>query len=300
MYFFSGSILKIIQPVLCHRQIGTKNRPMNTIFEYLDYREFLRDYYEEKKKENPFFSYKLFGRMVDIDQSYLAKVLIKERHIALKAIKKFIDYFKFDKKEAEYFETLVHFVKAKADKQSKLYFEKLLSYKGIKAQVLTEQQYEFYTKWYYSAIRSLLQYYEFTGDYKALAEKLNPAISVKEAKQAIKLLLKLKLIEKDSNGKYHLVDTAISTGKEWQSLAIHAFQQETIGLARESLDRHPKESRDISTITMNISGKDFEQVKVMIQEFRKSVLRFVNDNASPESVYQMNIQLYPLTKRGKG
>ncbi len=269
---------------------------MNSIFEYLDYRKFLRDYYEEKKKENPFFSYKLLGRMVDIDQSYLAKVLIKERHIAPKAIKKFVDYFRFDKNEAEYFETLVHFVKAKTDKQSKLYFEKLLSFKRIKAHVLAVQQYEFYSKWYYSAIRSLLQYYEFKGDYKALGEQLNPAISAGQAKKAIKLLLKLKLIEKDAQGQYHLVDTAISTGKEWHSLAIHTFQQETINLARESLDRFPKEVRDISTITMNISEKDFEQIQSMVQEFRKSVIRYVNDKASPENVYQLNIQSYPLTK----
>ncbi len=269
---------------------------MKKIFEYLDYRDYLREFYEEKKGENPFFSYKLFGRMVDIDQSYLAKVLIKARHIAEKSIKKFIEYFSFDQQEAEYFETLVHFIKAKSDKESKLFFEKLLSFKELKSNVLTSDQFEFYRKWYYSAIRSLLQFYDFHGDYRELAEQLTPPISVKEAKKAIKLLEKLQLIKRDANGRYELVDKAITTGSEWRSLAIQSFQEETIEMAKESLARHKKEQRDISTITMNIGPEDLQRLKELTQQFRNTVIRYVNDNASPESVYQMNVQLYPLTK----
>jgi len=268
---------------------------MKKIFDYLDYRDYLREYYEEKKVENPFFSYKLFGRMVDIDQSYLAKVLIKERHIAQKSIRKFVEYFKLSDIEAEYFETLVHFIKAKTDKQSRLFFEKLLSFKEVKRNILTTQQYEFYTKWYYSAIRSLLQFYDFQGDYKKLAEQLSPPISVGEAKQAINLLQTLQLIKQDADGRYVLADKAITSGKEWHSLAINSFQEQTIGMAAESVARHKRELRDISTVTMNIGPADLQRIKELIQQFRNTVIQYVNDNASPENVYQLNVQLYPLT-----
>ncbi|MCI0474229.1 MAG: TIGR02147 family protein [Ignavibacteria bacterium] len=268
---------------------------MKKIFDYLDYRDYLREYYEEKKAENPFFSYKLFGRMVDIDQSYLAKVLIKERHIAQKSIRKFIEYFKLSDIEAEYFETLVHFIKAKTDKQSRLFFEKLLSFKEVKRNILTTQQYEFYTKWYYSAIRSLLQFYDFQGDYKKLAEQLSPPISAGEAKQAINLLQTLQLIKQDADGRYVLADKAITSGKEWHSLAINSFQEQTIGMAAESVARHKRELRDISTVTMNIGPADLQRIKELIQQFRNTVIQYVNDNASPENVYQLNVQLYPLT-----
>jgi uncharacterized protein (TIGR02147 family) len=269
---------------------------MNKIFEYLEYREFLRDFYEEKKKESPFFSYKLFGRKVGIDQSYLAKVLIKSRHIADSSIKRFIEYFQFNKSEGEYFETLVHFVKAKSDKQSKLYFEKLLSFKEVRTTRIAKHQYEFYKKWYYSAVRSLLEYYDFKGDYKELAEKLDPPISVKEAKQSIRLLERLQLIKKDPDGRYILVDKAITTGEEWRSLAIKSFQEEAIKLANESLTRHNKDLRDISTITMNINPENLIEIRERIKEFRNSLIQYVDSCTSPESVYQMNFQLFPLTK----
>ena len=36
---------------------------MTDIFTYLNYRELIKDYYEQRKKENPKFSYSVFGQM---------------------------------------------------------------------------------------------------------------------------------------------------------------------------------------------------------------------------------------------
>jgi uncharacterized protein (TIGR02147 family) len=201
-----------------------------------------------------------------------------------------------EENEAEYFENLVYFGKAKTDKQIKLYFERLLSLKGAKTKKTEPYQYEYYQKWYYSAIRSLVGCLGFKGDYKTLAEKLSPKISVKEAKNAIRLLEKLKFIEKNNGGTYKLTETLITTGDEWRSIAIKQFQKETIHLAEESLTRHPKEVRDISTVTMGIAYEDLEEVRDLAKEFRSSVMKFAEKCQDPDSVYQLNIQLIPLTE----
>jgi uncharacterized protein (TIGR02147 family) len=44
---------------------------MKSIFEYLDYRDFLKDFYEEKKAQRSFFSYRLFGAKIGLDACYL-------------------------------------------------------------------------------------------------------------------------------------------------------------------------------------------------------------------------------------
>jgi len=269
---------------------------MKTIYEYLDYRDFLKDFYESRKKQNYYFSYRFLSDKVGIDPSYLAKVLIKTRHIADKSIGRFGAFCKLNERECEYFETLVHFAKAKTNKQSKLYFDKLLKLKKVIDIQLEEYQYEFYQKWYYSAVRSVLEYFDFNGDYSALAKQLSPEISAKEAKQSIKLLEKLCLIYKNKVGRYVLTDKAITTGDAWRSLAIASFQEETISLAKESISRHPQEIRDISTITMNINKENFHEIKERIKEFRSSLIQYANESTLPDSVYQMNIQLVPLSK----
>jgi uncharacterized protein (TIGR02147 family) len=268
---------------------------MKSIFEYLEYRDFLKDFYEEKKSERTFFSYRLFGAKVGMDASYLAKVLIKHRHISNSTIPAIAAFCGLKEKEAEYFETLVHFVKARSHRESKILFEKLLSLKNVSASTLIESQYAFYQKWYHSAIRSILEFYDFRGNYKSLAEQVSPEISVKEAKESIRLLEKLQLIKKDLSGRYYITDRAITTGAQWHAIAIQAFQEETIRLSLESLSRHPKKHRDISTVTMNINGQNFQEIRERITEFRSALIKYVNEQASPDRVVQLNIQLFPLS-----
>jgi len=273
---------------------------MKPVFEYLDYRDFLKDFYEEKKSQHSFFSYRFFGAKIGMDPSYLAKVLIKERNVSNAAIGAIAVFCGLKEREADYFETLVHFVKAKSPKESKLLFEKLLSLQTVSAKPLLEHQYAFYQKWHHSAIRSLMEFYDFRGDFKALGERLSPPISAKEAKGSIRLLEKLKLIKKDADGRYRMTDAAITTGPQWSSLAIGAFQEETIRLSAGSLARHPKNHRDISTVTMSINEHNFEEIRERINEFRNSIIKYVNEQQSPDRVVQLNIQLFPLSKIKEG
>ena len=269
---------------------------MKAIFEYIDYRDFLKDLYEKKKSEHSFFSYRLFGAKVGMDASYLAKVLIRQRHISNSAIGRIAAFCGLREREAEYFETLVHFVKAKSPRESRVLFEKLLSQRSVGATMLLPHQYAFYKKWYHSAIRSILEFYDFRGDYRALGRELSPPISAREAKESVRLLETLRLIKKDDTGRYRMTDTAITTGPQWDSLAIGAFQEETIRLSRESLSRHPKKHRDVSTVTMNISRENFKEIRERINEFRNAVIKYANEQPSPDRVVQLNIQFFPLSR----
>jgi uncharacterized protein (TIGR02147 family) len=269
---------------------------MKPVFEYLDYRDYLKDFYEEKKSQKSFFSYRFFGEKIRVDPSYLAKVLIKERNIANAAVGAIAAYCGLKDREADYFEALVHFVKAKSQKESRFLFEKLLSLKTVDAKPLLEHQYSFYQKWYHSAIRSLIEFHDFRGDCRALGQQLSPPIPAREAKASVRLLEKLKLIGKDDDGRYRMTDGAITTGPQWSSLAIGAYQEETIRLSAGSLARHPRSQRDISTITMNINKNDFEEIRERITEFRSSIIKYVSEQPSPDRVVQLNIQLFPLSK----
>jgi uncharacterized protein (TIGR02147 family) len=273
---------------------------MQRISDYLDYRDFLKDFYEEKKAQSPWYSYRIFASHIGLDTSYLAKVILKKRHLATKSISKVAKYCALGDRDAECFEAIVYFNKAKTERQSRLYFERILSMKDIAARTLVSRQYEYYTRWYYSAIRSVLEYFDFHNDYALLGNHLNPAIGSREARKAVQLLVSLGLIRKDESGRYWPTDAAISTGPQWSSAAINAFQEETIGLARESLARHPKATRDISTVTMALSDGQFKEIKERIREFRSSLITFVNEDTRPDRVYHMNFQLVPLTRLPKG
>lgn len=269
---------------------------MKSIFEYLDYQLYLKEFYDDKKRTNSFFSYRYMGMKIGLDAGYLVKILQGKVNLSNKSIPRVIDFLKLNRIESEYFEILVRFGKAKTGKDNKIYFEKLQKLRGVDLNRIDDRQYEFYKKWYYNAIRSILAYYPFKGDYKELSKLLCPRISVKEAKDSIALLLKLKLIKKDTNGLFKQTDKRITTADKWRSGAIHCFQKETIALAEESLDRIKKEFRDISSMTISARHEDLEQLKELAQEFRNSVHQMKTGRSGADTVFQINLQILPLTE----
>lgn len=243
---------------------------------------------------------------VGIDHSLLVKILLGKRHISFGNVKQFGRLCGFSAREEKYFETLVNFDKARSESQSKVYFEKLLSLKGHSSKQVEEHQYEYFKKWYYAALRSLLDFYEFKGDdFKRLGEQLNPRISENETRQAIALLEKLGFIAKNQDGVYRVSEAHVSTGEKWRSLAIRNYQKEIIALSLHSLERDAQESRDISTLTMSVTENGFKEIKELIKEFRAAVIKRVDEMhlETRDRVYQLNMQLIPLShadpKHGK-
>ncbi|NLD93226.1 MAG: TIGR02147 family protein [Fibrobacter sp.] len=273
---------------------------MCSIKKYLDYRDYLHDYYISKKEANAHFSLRYFGSKISIDPSHLVKIFQHQRHIGNASIEKIIDHCGFNASEAEYFANLVRFNKAKTTHDSKLYYEKMLSVKGVGAYALEKHQYEYYTKWYHSAILTFLDFYPFTNDYAALAAKLTPPITEYKARKSIELLHKLGLIKKraeNSDGKkgsWELTHKIITTGQ--RSLAVRSFQESTIELAKESLERHAPEKRNISTVTITVAEKNLDRVNEIITQARENILKLAFDEEHPDKVYQLNIQLFPLTQ----
>jgi uncharacterized protein (TIGR02147 family) len=109
---------------------------MKSIKEYMEYRNFLRDYYEENKNLKPYFSFRYMENKVSINASHLAKVFQKQRHISESQIEIFIKFCNLQGSDAEYFAALVQFNRAKSDRDCKLYFDKLIALKGVEAHVL--------------------------------------------------------------------------------------------------------------------------------------------------------------------
>jgi len=272
---------------------------MPSLFEYFDYRKFLRDFYEEKKEGNYFYSFRYMAQKIGMDHSLLVKVLLGKRHITSESIKGLTALCGFSALEAKYFETLVNFDKARSESQSKIYFEKLLSLKQYTARRVEAYYYEYFKKWYYVAIRSLFDFYEFRGDdYQRLGMQLNPRISESEAREAVALLEKLGFVQKNSEGIFKPCEAHVSTGEKWHSMAIKNYQKETIALSLSSLERDAKQTRDISSVTMSITEEGMKEIREIIKECRGAIIKRVDEMSKErrDRVYQLNMQFIPLSQ----
>jgi uncharacterized protein (TIGR02147 family) len=272
--------------------------PAVSIYDYLSYREFLRAYYEERKSRDFYFSYRYMARKTGMDHSLLVKVVLGKRHLSAAAVPAFCKLCKLLRREAQYFENLVRFEKARSEKESKIFLEKLFTLKGYRSSAIEKDRYEYFQKWYYAAVRAVIDCGDFNNDYTALARRLNPPVTPQEAKAAVALLARLDFIRKGPGGRYCLTDAHVTTGEQWEALAIKDFQKQTILLSADSLDRDPKHTRDISSLTMSLDIEAFEDVREIIRECRAAIIRRIDQipDSARDRVYQLNIQCIPLTR----
>ncbi len=270
------------------------------IYEFTDYRQFLRKFYEMKKEQNRSFSFRAMGQRLDVDPGFLVKVMNQQFHLRAKNFPKLYELCYFDEKECEYFEMMVLFSKAEKEQEIKLYFEKLLIIKGVGSFQVEDFQYEYYQQWYHSAIRALCNFCDFTGtEFKKIANSLSPRITAKEARLSISLLIRLKLIEKSSDGFIRPTNNLITTAPEIRTIAVRHFQRSTMALAMDSLERHDPSIRDISSVTVSINENDVEAIRDKIRECRESILTIAKETQIEDRVCQLNIQFFPLTETNR-
>ena len=228
------------------------------------------------------------------DPGNLLRISQGKIHLAVNFIKPMAEFFELDEKEAAYWSELVYFGRAKSDQEALNHYEKMQALKGIPLKRLAKKELEFYRHWYYNAIRSVIGICNFKDDYEGLAESCTPAITVEQAKDAIKLLHDLNMISEGKDGYWKVNDMFVSTGGNWRSEAVRTFQKETIRLAGESLERHAPPLRDISTVNMTFNMNDIQLIREKIKEFRSDLLRMSQDGAGDDTVFQLNVQLFPL------
>jgi len=264
------------------------------IFEYTDYREWIRDAFEDFKKRKSVVSWRYMAMKLDADPGNLLRVSQSKIHLSVNLIKPMAEFFGLHEKETAYWTELVHFGRAKTDSEALNHYEKMQMLKGIPLKRLAKKELEFYRHWYYNAIRSIIGICKFKDDYEGLAESCTPAITVEQAKEAVQLLHDLNMISTDRDGFWKVNDTFVSTGGNWRSEAVRAFQKETIRLAGESLERHAPPLRDISTVTMTFNMDDIALIREKIKEFRSELLRLSQEGTGDNTVFQLNVQLFPL------
>lgn len=270
------------------------------IFEYSDYRRYLKDYYEARKSKEPQFTYRFIAECVGFKSAgHFTQIIKGLINLSSSMVAGFIDFLNLNKKEADYFELLVRFDQAKTHAEKRRYFEQMAKFRELKIVTLDPLQYEYYDNWYYVAVREVLSYYPFKGDYGALAKKVKPSISPREAKKAIALLERLGLIKKESDGFYKKTSAAVSAVPLGGSIAITNQALQTMRLAQEALDRFPKELRNVSGVAFSVSQKTFEDIQEEIRNFRKKILTLAQADSNPDAVYQFNIQLFPLSDISK-
>ena len=272
-----------------------KRRP--DIFNYIDFRKYLEDCYHWYKSENRNFSHRYIAQKVRASSTgWFAGIITGKINLTPLYHGKLAEVFRLDGFEKEYFSALVDYNQAGSSDDEHKCLKKLLSLARIKSTVVGKDKFEFYSTWYIPAIREMLFFHEFSDDYAALAAKLQPPITIDEAKRGVKVLLSLGLLKQNANGFLKPCDPIVKKDSTVKSLHWQLYMRSNLELSAQALRRYGKKARDISACTVSYSDEGFSLAQEKIEELRKSLLMISEEDRKRHKVYQCNIQLFPLTQ----
>ncbi len=272
---------------------------MKSVFEYLDHREYIKDYYLFNKKENG-LSYRSFSKSAGFSSPVFIKLVIEGKtKLSSDSISKLCRAMGLKKEARKYFKSLVFFGQAEnIDKKMKYLSEMKVFSGSLNLKQINSDQIEFYQNWYHPVVRELLDINPEDQSAKAIANLLIPSVDEKKIAESIEILKRLNLLSEDEAGKLRSENNIVSTdGLEFGSLVIRATQKKLAELAGESLDNVSKEERDISGLTIAMKQSSVKMVSEEIKKCRRRIIELLSDEKNPERVYRLNFHLFPLSKK---
>ncbi len=268
------------------------------IFGYLDYRAYLRDYYEAAKAETRAFSYRYFSRKAGYSSPNFLKLVIDgQRNLSANSIDRFARALKLTATEKRFFADLVAFDQAADHEERNTAFEKISASRTFRsARRIDAAFFDYLSHWYYPAIRELAARPDFRAEPEWVARQLLPSIKTDEARRALDLLFEFGLLTREDDGTIGRADVGLTTGHEVRSLAVANFHRQMLARAADSIELVSGDRRDVSAITACISRDTVAELKRRVHDFREQVMDLCAREEAREAVYQLNIQLFPLSR----
>lgn len=268
---------------------------MRSVFEYLDYRDLLKEAYEHRKAESPLFSYRIMAELFGLDPSYVFRVLQKDQHLPARCQPRAVEFLGLTGRSAEYFQLLVAYARERGRKAKQEILEKALALRDVARRELEDRELGVLRDWWVPAVRSLLEVVDGRRHPEEIAARLSPSVPAADVSHALDLLLELGLVRRTGGGGLSLAETHLTVGGERRSEAVRAFQRQILLLASESLERHSRDVRDVSTLTLAVDKPAFVEIREMLRECRRQIQKRVEEAKKPDRVMQLAMAYFPLS-----
>lgn len=280
-----------------NNDVSNKTVKKPNIFEYTQYRLFLQHMYDYLKATQASFSFRYFAQKAGFTSPNFLKLVIDgKRNLTHDSLVKFAHVLKLNSKEKTFFETLVHLDQSSSVEEKNELMQSILKLKSFQnIHPFAKDQYALMNNWYVIALRELLAIPHISQDPDDLAKLFLYPLTSRQIDEGLMLLKKLGMIKKNSHNRWEQSQSLLSSGDEIQSISAIQYHYQMLKRAQDALT-YDKETRDISSITMGLSMKNFKKLKQHIQKFRKELLALAESESDLDVVYQINFQLFPLTK----
>ena len=270
---------------------------MKPIVEYSDFRMFMRDFYEERKRCSA-FSWREFSKLAGFSSpSYMKVVCDGKSKLSRIGVERTGAAMGLSGFEMDYFRAMVKFGQAETEETKKnAYNEMLAIAKTYKVRTLEGDLFQYYDSWRNPVLRELAPIMPGATPGE-MAKMCYPEVSALEVRDSLEFLTKAGLLKK-VDGNFVQSETSVKGTTDATRLALRGMHREMSKLATPALEL-PREVRNFSGVTMGLSRDSYCKIESVLDECRRQIIAIAAEETNIEQVYRVNLQLFPLTKNVK-
>lgn len=245
--------------------------------------DFINSEYQKRKERNPNYSLRSFARWLSVSPAQLSQMMTGKRSITLKTMKKINDRLGLSPASSQ---DLV---------QTLLKQKNILQPDAVrKVKDLKEDEFRFVSEWYHLAILSLTKVKGAKSDPRWVSRRLG--IKVEEANQALLRLERMGVLELKPG--FRQIGEPFEVISDIPSAAIQKYHKQNLSLAMEKIESVEVGARQFQSITFPMSPVLVKTLKKEIDDFLSRAFD-QSQSSIPTEVYNLNVQLFPVTDMTK-
>ena len=244
---------------------------MKPIVEYSDFRQYMRDYYDERKRRSV-FSWREFSKIAGFTSSSYMKVVCdgksKLSRIGVERTGQAMGLVGF---EMDYFRAMVEYGQTETEAKKKAAYENMLAIARVhKIRVMEGELFEFYDSWHNPVVRELAPLMPGATPGE-IAKMCNPEVSAADVQKSLNFLTRVGLLKREGRDAFVQAETSIAGTPDATRLALRGMHRQMSKLATPAVDL-PVDERHFSGVTMGLSRRSYERIASLIDEFRRQVI----------------------------
>jgi uncharacterized protein (TIGR02147 family) len=295
------------QPQVKAAPLASPEKPQPPrLADYTDFRQYLKDVYEFRRETESTglraYSYSAFSAAADIrSPNYLKLIIEGRRNLSDDMISRFARALRLNKLETEEFRVLVHYGQATEPIQRNQFLKELADLRAERAfasGAISEQAWEKIPGWMGWVIFAMTDQAGVQFDPEELYKLIRAKTSPDDVKGALRKLMQEGHLVGESASQMAKGRDLIESPQDLPVAMIRKLQAELIYLGIESLFRDSPKEREFGAMTMAMTQEEFDHVRFELRQLRKRLqkdLMVRRQSSKGDRVYQLNIQLFPVT-----
>ena len=271
---------------------------MKDVLEYTNYRQYIADYYAEKKAKSA-FTWQVLTRAAGFSSPVYLKYVSEGRfNLSEDAAARVASAMGLENYELDYFCEMVKFDHAKRDEEKKAIFNKMLAIADIhKVRIIEGDSFRYFESWKNPVLRELAPAMPGAKPL-ALAKACRPEVTAAEVSESLNFLLKSNFLQKDENGNYVQTEKSITTGPmDVTPLAVRGMHRQMGEFALDAIEGVSQDERHFSGLTLGVTRSAYDEIVQEIAAFRKKIIAIATRDDETDEVYRLNVQFFPMTKK---